>query len=65
MFLNILEPPRMMLGPVSTTCRENSKCCNCCKSYGVTSVTLNCNNNFVMNGDLLQINGVIDNSQGK
>lgn len=64
MFLNILEPPRNPIGPATLTNTVNSKCCGCCADYGFTSVTLNCDRNFVMNGDLLQINGCVDNSRG-
>lgn len=64
MFLNLLEPPRMPIGPTTTTTSVNSKCCGCCADYGTVSVTLNSNRNFVMNGDLVQITGVVDNSRG-
>ncbi len=65
MFLNILEPPRSPLGPISLTNNVNSKCCSCCCDYGITSVTLNSDKNFVLNGDTIQLNGAINNSMGK
>jgi hypothetical protein len=64
MYLNILEPPRSPLGPVGVTNNVNSKCCSCCCDYGVTSVTLNCDKNFVLNGDTIQLNGTINNNRG-
>lgn len=64
MFLNILEPPRNPIGPGTLTHKVNSKCCGCCADYGFISATLNCDKNFIMNGDLLQINGCVDNSRG-
>jgi len=54
----------MPIGPITITNTVNSKCCGCCANYGFISVTMNCNKNFVMNGDLIQIDGLIDNSRG-
>lgn len=42
----------------------NSKCCGCCSDYGHISATLTCDKNFVMNGDLVQVAGCIDNTRG-
>jgi hypothetical protein len=64
MFLNILEPPRSPLGPLSITNNVNSKCCTCCCDYGITTVTLSSDKNFVRNGDTIQLNGKIDNTRG-
>lgn len=65
MFLNIIEPPRFQISPTSITNHVNSKCCNCCFDYGVTSVTLKSDKNFAFNGDQIQISGKIDNTNGK
>lgn len=65
MFLNILEPPRVPFGALSLTNTVNSQCCGCCTDYGNISVTLNSSKNFVLNGDTIQINGEVNNTQGK
>ena len=65
MFLNILEPPRVPLGALSLTNNVNSKCCGCCSDYGNIGATLNSSKNFVLNGDMIQVNGQVNNSQGK
>lgn len=65
MFLNILEPPRMPVGKTSLTNTVNSKCCECCKDYGLTTVSLAADRNFVRSGDKIQVRGLIDNTQGK
>jgi hypothetical protein len=65
MFLNILEPPRFVLGPSSLTNTFNSQCCGCCTNYGNIQITLNSSHNFVHNGDNIQISGQVNNSQGK
>lgn len=65
MYLNIVEPPRIPLGALTITNNINSQCCNCCTDYGNIRVVLNCNKNFVLNGDSIQISGMVDNSQGK
>ncbi len=64
MFLNIIEPPRMQIAPTTNTHTVNSKCCLCCADYGIVSATLNCDRNFIMNGDTIQVNGVVDNTRG-
>ena len=64
MHLNILEPPRMPIGAVSLTNTVNSKCCGCCSDYGITTVSLSCSKNFVLNGDSVSISGFVDNKQG-
>ena len=64
MFLNIIEPPRSQLGAVSITNHVNSKCCNCCYDYGVVSLTLKSDKNFVLNGDTIHIGGTVDNTRG-
>jgi hypothetical protein len=63
-FLNILEPPRSPLGPIGLTIDANSKCCTCLFDYGITSVTLNCDKNFVLNGDIIQLKVTNNNSIG-
>ena len=65
MYLNVVEPPRMPLGALTVTNHVNSKCCGCCTDYGNMTVGLSCNKNFVLNGDNIQISGMINNSQGK
>lgn len=65
MFLNIIEPPRFQVAPIAITNHVNSKCCHCCCDYGITSVTLKSDKNFAFNGDLIQIMGNIDNTNGK
>ena len=64
MFLNILEPPRMPIGAATTSQTTNAKCCHCCASYGTTTINMTCDKNFVLNGDTIQVNGVIDHSRG-
>lgn len=64
MFLNVLEPPRTPMRPIGLTNSEESKCCGCCCSYGTTGVTLNCDRNFVRNGDTINVKGSIDNRLG-
>lgn len=54
----------MAVGPITSTNTVNSKCCGCCADYGTVSATVNCDRNFVMNGDLIQVNGVVDNTRG-
>lgn len=54
----------MQTGPITNTHTVNSKCCLCCADYGTVSGTLNCDRNFVMNGDTIQVNGIVDNSRG-
>ena len=51
MFLNIIEPLRFNVGPASITNHVNAQCCKCCIDYGVTSVTLRSDKNFVLSGD--------------
>jgi hypothetical protein len=63
-FLNILEPPRSPLGPIGLTIDTNSKCCTCLFDYGFTSVTLNCDKNLVLNGDIIQLKVKINNIIG-
>lgn len=41
----------MPICSISTTNTVNSKCCRCCANYGNTTVTMNSNKNFVLNGD--------------
>lgn len=65
MFLNLLEPPRMPVGPSSLYNSVESKCCHCCCTYGTTSVSLSSDKNFVRTGDTIRVNGMIDNSQGQ
>ena len=65
MFLNMLEPPRMPVGPTTFYNSVESKCCGCCASYGVTSVSLSCDKNFVRSGDPIRVTGLIDNTNGK
>lgn len=65
MFLNLLEPPRMPMGPIMYSNSVESKCCGCCSSYGITSVSMSCDKNFVRSGDSIRVNGLIDNSNGK
>lgn len=65
MFLNIIEPPRFKVGPASITNHVNAQCCKCCLDYGITSVTLRSDKNFVLNGDEINLSCVIDNRRGK
>lgn len=55
----------MPIGALTLTNTVNSKCCGCCADYGNTVVTMNSDKNFVLNGDNIQVNGLINNSQGK
>lgn len=55
----------MPIGPTRFFNNVNSKCCGCCKDYGNISVGLTCDKNFVRNGDMIRVTGMIDNSHGK
>jgi hypothetical protein len=65
MYLNILEPPRMAIGAVSVSNSVHSQCCGCCTDYGTINIILNSSKNFVVNGDTINISGMVDNTQGK
>ena len=65
MYLNIMEPPRMPLAPLTSSRTTNVKCCDCCKDYGQTTIHLQCDRNFAMNGDSLKVEVSIDHSRGK
>ena len=65
MFLNLLEPPRMPIGPTKLSNSVESKCCYCCASYGETLVSMSCDKNFVRSGDSIRVTGLIDNTNGK
>ena len=55
----------MPVGPTTFYNSVESKCCGCCASYGVTSVSLSCDKNFVRSGDPIRVTGLIDNTNGK
>ena len=63
MYLNIMEPPRMP-GPGHSQLINNPKCCECCKSYGTTIVSVESEKNFAMTGETIKISGNIDHSKG-
>lgn len=50
---------------MSITNAVESKCCNCCSSYGIVSISMKSDKNFIVNGDYIQVSGVIDNTKGK
>ena len=54
----------MPIGAATTSQTTNAKCCHCCASYGTTTINMTCDKNFVLNGDTIQVNGVIDHSKG-
>ena len=64
-FVNIIEPPRIPLGPALTQTTKNAKCCGCCMDYGLVTINMKCDRNFGTNSDLIKIEGVIDNSRGR
>lgn len=55
----------MKIGRTSLTNTVNSKCCQCCKDYGLTTVSLAAERNFVRSGDKIEVRGLIDNTRGK
>jgi hypothetical protein len=63
--LNVVELPRSHFRSISTFDERNAKCCCCCMSYGTVSIVLNCDKNFAFTGDVIRVNGKIDNSLGK
>ena len=63
-FLNIMEPPRAPIAPISKQATTEVKCCGCCKDYGSVSIDIQSDKNFAFSGDTINITGNIDNSQG-
>lgn len=66
----------MSIGPVTTSgqmtlscCDDCGKCDCCwgcsCYNSGIITCTLNCSKNFVLNGEEVQISGLIDNTRSK
>lgn len=43
----------------------NLKCCDCCIDYGNVMVGISTDKNYVQPGDIVQVNGIIDNTNGK
>ena len=54
----------MPLGASTIQNTTHAKCCGCCKDYGNTTINLKCDKNFAFNGDIINIEGSIDNSGG-
>ena len=66
--LNVMEPPRMSLGTLSSSRTVHAKCCgkNCgiCKSYGNITINTKSDKNFSMTGSQMTTEIKIDNSEG-
>lgn len=64
MFLNTIQPFRALIKQIKSVETGESICCECCLSYGTTTLEMTSNKNYVKNGEMINIQGIIDNSRG-